>query len=327
MRFVLEPEQKSSETRRRLPAYPSSQGRDRGFLPDLRRNAGNQAIQALLRSGLLQPMLTAGSMDDPAEREAEAVATHIAGPPTGRGMSVVPSQERSFLQRHPLRQDKSSSVPGIVEQVLHSAGRPLDAATRAFFEPRLGQDLSLIRVHTDQAAADSAHSIHALAYTSGRDIAFAQGRYSPDTEEGKRLLAHELTHTVQQASRSSSVVQRTPDLGGLNVNVFHQGTNVPISGANVHIDQKLVSSSKSVDLVTDRDGNTPYIQLEEGNYTITVTYKCCQQVQDVHIIGNSDQMTFFPLGRCECGISSADQSDGGAVASAVSADGGASMVG
>ena len=182
-------------------------------------------------------------------------------------------------------------------------------------------------MHTDQAAADSAHSIHALAYTSGRDIAFAQGRYSPDTEEGKRLLAHELTHTVQQASRSSSVVQRTPDLGGLNVNVFHQGTNVPISGANVHIDQKLVSSSKSVDLVTDRDGNTPYIQLEEGNYTITVTYKCCQQVQDVHIIGNSDQVTFFPLGRCECGISSADQSDGGAVASAVSADGGASMVG
>jgi hypothetical protein len=327
MRFVLEPEQKSSETRRRGPACSTSQGRDRGFLPDLQSHAGNQAIQALLRSSLLQPKLTVGSIDDPAEREAEAVATHIAGAPAGRGMSVGPSQERSFLQRHPLRQDASSSVPGIVEQVLHSAGRPLDPATRAFFEPCFGQDLSHIRVHTDQEASDSAHSIHALAYTVGRDIAFSHGRYSPHTDEGKRLLAHELVHTVQQSSRGSSIVQRTPDLGGLTVSVSHTDTNVPISGARVHIDQKLVSSSKSVDLVTDSDGNTPYIQLEEGNYTVTVDYKCCQQVQDVHITGNLDQVTFFTFGLCRCGISSTDQGGDGAVATAdssASAQGGRS---
>ncbi len=276
---------------------------------------GNLAMQSLFRSGLLQPKLTVGSTDDPAEREADAVAAQIMGSSAERkGLSSL-ILEGSSVQDHLFRQNAPSSVPGIVEQVLHSAGRPLDPATRAFFEPRLGVNLGNIRVHTDQEAADSAQSIRALAYTSGPAIAFARGRYSPQTEEGKHLLAHELVHTVQQSSPGSSVVRRTPDLGGLNINVFHDGTNVPISGAAVHIDQKLVSSSKSVDLVTDSQGNTPYIQLEEGNYTVTVTYKCCQKVQDVHIVGNSDQMTFFPFGLCNCGIASTDQDGGGGGAS------------
>jgi hypothetical protein len=67
-------------------------------------------------------------------------------------------------------------------------------------EPRFGHDFSRVRVHTDARAAHSAMAVSALAYTSGRDIVFAKGQYAPGTEAGKRLLAHELAHVVQQAS-------------------------------------------------------------------------------------------------------------------------------
>jgi hypothetical protein len=92
-----------------------------------------------------------------------------------------------------------AQAPPAVHDVLGGSGRPLDAGTRAFFEPRLGYDLSRVRVHTDTRAAESAHSLNALAYTVGRDIAFASGQYEPGTDAGKHLLAHELTHVMQQA--------------------------------------------------------------------------------------------------------------------------------
>ena len=84
-------------------------------------------------------------------------------------------------------------------------GQPLSDSTRAFFEPRFGQDFSSVRVHTDHKADESTKSINAQAYTSGNDIVFSQGRYSPDTESGKRLLGHELTHFVQQGSTSNNM--------------------------------------------------------------------------------------------------------------------------
>jgi hypothetical protein len=90
------------------------------------------------------------------------------------------------------------ALPAIVREVLHSAGRPLDAETRAFMEPRFGHDFSRVRVHTDATAAESARTLDAQAYTIGQSLVFASGRYSPTTREGKWLLAHELAHTAQQ---------------------------------------------------------------------------------------------------------------------------------
>ncbi len=92
----------------------------------------------------------------------------------------------------------SASVLPIVEDVLRSPGEPLDAATRAFFEPRFGHDFSRVRVHSDDRAAASARAVNAVAYTVGRNIAFDLGRYDPTTRQGQRLLAHELTHVAQQ---------------------------------------------------------------------------------------------------------------------------------
>ena len=93
---------------------------------------------------------------------------------------------------------QSAAAPPIVHEVLRSAGQPLDHATRTFFEPRLGHDLSGVRTHTDSRAAQSAEAVDALAYTSGRDIVFSHGQYSPGTTTGQRLLAHELAHVAQQ---------------------------------------------------------------------------------------------------------------------------------
>ena len=95
-----------------------------------------------------------------------------------------------------------------VESVLRSGGHALGDSTRSFMESQFQRDFSQVRIHTDARAADSAQSINAKAYTSGNDIVFGAGHYQPGTHEGKRLLAHELTHTVQQGANASTV-QRT----------------------------------------------------------------------------------------------------------------------
>src|SRR5580658_6313201 len=102
----------------------------------------------------------------------------------------------------------SAAAPALVHDVLRSSGRPLDAATRAFFEPRFGHDFSKVRLHTDARAAESARAVHALAYTVGQDIAFGEGQYAPGAAEGRRLLAHELTHVVQQRGGSRAQALR-----------------------------------------------------------------------------------------------------------------------
>jgi len=96
------------------------------------------------------------------------------------------------------------SVPPIVYEVLCSPGRPLDPGTRAFFEPRFAHDFGRVRVHTEPEAARSARQVSALAYTMGSDIVFDSGKYAPERDVGRSLLAHELTHVVQQGSASEN---------------------------------------------------------------------------------------------------------------------------
>lgn len=93
-----------------------------------------------------------------------------------------------------------NEVPSIVHEALRSPSQPLDLATRAFMEPRFGHDFSRVRVHTDAKAAESARAVNALAYTVGRDVVFGKGRYAPQSSAGQRLIAHELTHVIQQGN-------------------------------------------------------------------------------------------------------------------------------
>lgn len=89
-------------------------------------------------------------------------------------------------------------VSGVVDDGLSGGGEPLDADTRKFMEPRFGVNFSDVRIHTDSKASQSSEAMAARAYAVGPNIAFKSGEYSPGSSDGKRLLAHELTHVVQQ---------------------------------------------------------------------------------------------------------------------------------
>lgn len=98
------------------------------------------------------------------------------------------------------------SVPPVVHEALAGPGQPLDPATRAFMEPRFGWDFSKVRVHTDPTAAESAQQLGALGYAAGSHLVFAHGQFRPSTQSGQRLIAHELSHVVQQTVATSGAV-------------------------------------------------------------------------------------------------------------------------
>lgn len=113
--------------------------------------------------------------------------------------------KRATLQRHGNGAGASNGVPSIVNRALMAPGHSLDAQTRGFMEPRFGHDFSSVRVHTDSLAGESARSVNALAYTLGSHVVFGAGQYAPHSAAGRRLLAHELTHVVQQRGQEHSL--------------------------------------------------------------------------------------------------------------------------
>jgi outer membrane protein OmpA-like peptidoglycan-associated protein len=129
-----------------------------------------------------------------------ACGTHTIA---GGACTECAKTNEGIVRRDALERQAPGIAPPIVHQALRSPGRPLDVATRAFMEPRLGRDLSHVLVHTGAEAARSAAAVNASAYTVGRDIVFAEGRYAPTTGSGARLIAHELAHTIQQSGAPS----------------------------------------------------------------------------------------------------------------------------
>lgn len=168
---------------------------------------------------ILQPKLAIGSPNDRYEQEADRVADQIMRmpePSIQRQMEPEEDEAEGMVQRKiatsitPLQrdstnQDQFSEVPPSVHDVLQSPGQPLDPATRSLMEPRFGHDFSRVRVHTDAAAERSARDVSAKAYTVERNIVFGKGQFAPQTTEGKRLLAHELAHVVQQRQTESAI--------------------------------------------------------------------------------------------------------------------------
>jgi Domain of unknown function (DUF4157) len=106
------------------------------------------------------------------------------------------------------RAEPVNEASPIVHEGVQTPGQPLSPETRAFMEPRFAHDFSKVRVHTDAKAAESAQAVHAAAYTIGPDIAFGAEQHAPGTREGRRLLAHELTHVVQQDRAATEPVAR-----------------------------------------------------------------------------------------------------------------------
>jgi hypothetical protein len=124
--------------------------------------------------------------------------------PDNRRIGLTPRLQHASGRRAVQRvlyaqpKEKEPVAPSTVDDALRSPGRPLDSSTRGFMESRFGQDFSQVRVHTDAKAAESARAVNARAFTVGRDVAFGEGQYAPQTSAGRRLLAHELTHVLHQ---------------------------------------------------------------------------------------------------------------------------------
>jgi hypothetical protein len=111
---------------------------------------------------------------------------------------------------------RESKAPPIVHDVLRSPGRPLEPASRSLMESHFGRDFSHVRVHAGEHAAVSARAVDAAAYTVGHDIVFAAGQYAPQSQSGQRLLAHELTHTLQKMSVEGPLTVGSPDTAAEN---------------------------------------------------------------------------------------------------------------
>jgi hypothetical protein len=168
---------------------------------DVDRPVGVQAKLSMSRPG------------DPDEREADRIADQImASSQSVAAPSPCPTCAASGSSCPKCREDKKiqrTAVPGVGQGSgapalgLGGAGVPLDAPIRAFFEPHFGVDLANVRVHTDDAADRATSSIGARAFTLGSDIAFARNEFAPETTNGKHLVAHELTHVIQQSQAAS----------------------------------------------------------------------------------------------------------------------------
>jgi hypothetical protein len=127
----------------------------------------------------------------------------LAMPGAGLQSPIEKKKEEPTLQRKASNESNFSSIaPPIVHEVLAEQGQPLDSGTRAVMEGRFGYNFAAVRVHRDSKAAESARAVNAHAYTVGQHLVFDEARYSPDTTEGQKLLAHELTHVVQQSQVS-----------------------------------------------------------------------------------------------------------------------------
>ena len=159
--------------------------------------AGGECAECGKKKLGLQRKLTVGASNDPLEREADRVADQVMA----MSMSAPSATSKAPLriQRYAGQASESAgNAPASVDRVLASSGRPLEPTLRQDMEQRFGHDFSQVRVHSGAAAEQSAREVSANAYTAGNNIVFAQGQFVPRVRMGRRLIAHELTHVVQQ---------------------------------------------------------------------------------------------------------------------------------
>jgi Domain of unknown function (DUF4157) len=186
-----------------------SAGAHRRLTPDKFSGVGNQArlrLAAAPGPGL-QPKVDAGAVNDSLEREA----SQAAGAALALSNDAKPTQTSRSVVGHSPTPDLLG-VPAFAEVALREPGLALDAATRAFFEPRFAPNLAAVRVHTTPAAARSAADAGASAFAFGNHMVFAAGAYAPGAEFGRTLLAHELAHTIQhQANPAGPQLHYAPE--------------------------------------------------------------------------------------------------------------------
>jgi hypothetical protein len=178
----------------------------------LQRSAGNRAVTQVLeieggkrpptgnihkekRLGL-QTKLKVNKPGDIYEQEADRIADQVMATPAPPAVSGAPSRIQRFEGQSSAQ---AEAAPASVNQALASPGRPLEPELRQDMEQRFGYNFSRVRVHSGATAEQSAYDVNANAYTVGHNIVFGASRFAPGTNEGQRLIAHELTHVIQQS--------------------------------------------------------------------------------------------------------------------------------
>ena len=167
----------------------------------------------------IQTKLSISEPGDIYEQEADHIAEQVMAAPEDSAVSGAPPRIQRFTGHST---GEVGMAPASVDRVLASGGRPLDPALQQDMGQRFGHDFSRVRVHADAAAEQSAREVNAHAYTVGHDMVFGTGRFAPETHEGRRLIAHELTHVVQQTGADGNRVGRSDETRGLS--------SVPLAG-------------------------------------------------------------------------------------------------
>ena len=196
-------------------------------------NIGSKINQNINKSNStplnIQTKLQIGSPDDPLEKEADDMAEKVMRMPETNLIQRKCSEceEKEKINRKPLSSEISPFIQAksinnsvassdVTNQINSSRGKgsPLSSGTKGFMESRFGNDFSEVRIHTDSKANDLSTNLNAKAFTVGNDIFFNSGQYEPESGTGRRLLAHELTHVIQQ-NQSPQKIQR--EIFGENV--------------------------------------------------------------------------------------------------------------
>lgn len=185
----------------------------------------------------VQAKLTIGASNDPLEREADRVADAVLAARVNPAARDAPPRVQRFTGCAAAQVD---APPASVDRVLARSGSPLDAGLRQDMEQRFSHDFSRVRVHSGPAAEQSAREVNADAYTVGPNIVFGAGRFAPATREGRRLIAHELTHVVQQTG--SDGVR-----GGQSDDKSDPPPDVSLSAANSGVVQRQPAAKTEAD--------------------------------------------------------------------------------
>jgi hypothetical protein len=152
---------------------------------------------------VIQTKLAINKPGDEYEQEADRIADQVMAAPIPHSVGNTPPHIQRFAGQ-PTGQ--TEAAPASVDQALASPGKPLEPTLKQDMEQRFGYDFSRVRLHTDAAAEQSAREVNANAYTVGHNVVFGPSRFTPETQEGRRLIAHELAHVVQQSGAGGNHV-------------------------------------------------------------------------------------------------------------------------
>ncbi|MCA9971197.1 MAG: DUF4157 domain-containing protein, partial [Anaerolineales bacterium] len=203
-----------------LPGHPSGRPLRQMAMRQMQRRHGNAYVQRMLATRAVpgvQTRLQVGAVDDPLEREADEVARQVvqrtqAAPDETELQRQTAVEEETAVQRRvdTIAPQGGELAPDTEEAIQRSrgSGQPLVAPLRHTMEGAFGADFSSVRIHTNDESDTLNRALGARAFTTGADIYFRQGTYTPGSMDGQELLAHELTHVVQQGGAAQQPVRR-----------------------------------------------------------------------------------------------------------------------